>query len=582
MFKKFRSYYKPHKGLLIFVLMMVTGFTLIELSIPHFTRLILNDYIPSNDIKSVLMVASIMIVLMVFYGIFQYFVGYKGHILGISMESDMRIKAFEKLQELGLDYYDTNKTGEIMAKLTTDLHMTAELAHHGIEELLSVSLMLIVGYIYLIQLNFLVTTILFVLFLFGIGLLMYSRRNMIISFRKLRSEHAKINSRLESTINGVRLTKAFSNEEFEINNFKEDNNTYIKAYDKAYDTLGKTNGLNNFFIQLMSIIVLIAGALLVLTTTSFTSGDMFAYFLYFGLLTGPIKKLVSMLEQFQQGWAGFERYIDLMDTKVSITDKIDAITLEDIKGNIKLNNVSFKYNSKDDGVLEKFTLTIPKGKMYALVGPSGVGKTTISQLLLRFYDVNSGSISIDDIDIRDVTIKSLRNHIGYIQQDIVLFYGSIADNIKYGNPNATISEVIEASKLAGVSEFVDKLPNGYETLVGERGATLSGGQKQRISIARIFLKNPKIIILDEATSALDNITEAYVQQSIEVLAIDRTVIVIAHRLSTIQKADMIVVMSNKGIAQMGHHNELINTKGHYKKLYEASKNNILDDSRELN
>ena len=556
MFKLFLSYYKPHKKKLMFVLSMVVFFSLVELSIPIFTRHILNDLIPQQKLYPILIITGILVVLLVFYAFFHYLVGYHGHMLGISIEKDMRIQAFEKLQKLSFSYYDVNKTGTIMTRLTSDLHEVAELAHHGIEEVVSVGLMLVLGYLYLIRLDFWTTTILFIVFLSLMFGLMFARRNMIVAFRKLRKEHAHINSRLEGSISGVRLTRAFGNEAFEVSRFEKDNDQYIEAYQGAYRALGGANAMNNFFVQFISVMVLLTGAFLVMWGR-FSVGDMFAYYIYFSMLVGPIRRLMTMLETFQQGWAGFERFIELMQEPITIFDKEDASTLKDVTGHVLFENVSFGYSRNNQSVLEDFNLEIKPGEMVALVGPSGVGKTTVAQLLPRFYDLKSGAIYVDGHNIHDVTLKSLRDKIGYVQQDVMIFWGSIADNIAYGKPGANRDEVIEAAKQAHIHDFIVSLPKGYETMVGERGVMLSGGQKQRLSIARIFLRNPEILILDEATSAVDNITESAIQERLDALAKGRTVIAIAHRLSTIHHADKIVVIANGKIQNQGEKDEIL-------------------------
>lgn len=580
MFKDFISYYKPHKRLLAFILFIVICFALIELSIPIFSRHILNTLVPEGDLQGIIIIALILVALLFLYALFQYIVGYYGHMLGISIENDMRLKAFRKLQKLGFEYYDVNKTGIIMARLTSDLHEVAELAHHGIEELVATGFMLVFGYIYLIQLNFWVTTLLFILFIVMLVTLLYSRRNQITAFRFLRREHAEINSRLEGSISGIRLTRAFSNEEYEINRFEKDNQRYMAAYDVAYKALGISNATNQFFVQIVNVMVLVCSALLVLNG-NFSTGDMVAYFLYFGMLVGPIKRLMTMLETFQQGIAGFERYTELMNEPITIHDSEDARDILDVKGTIDFDGVSFQYNKDTKKILDDFSMSIKQGEMVALVGPSGVGKTTIAQLIPRFYDIQEGSIAIDGINTHDFTLESLRRHIGYVQQDVFIFWGTIAENIAYGNPKASQEDIELAAKKAGIHDFIITLPASYETMVGERGVMLSGGQKQRISIARIFLKDPKILILDEATSALDNITEAYIQASLEELSKGRTVLVVAHRLTTVQNADKIIVMDQDGIAQSGTHEELLATEGHYRNLYEASNNNFLPSDLEI-
>ena len=577
MLKKFIHYYKPHKRLLTIVLSMVVLFALIELSIPIFSRYMLNTLIPNHDLHGVIILALILISLLIFYAILHYKVGYLGHMLGISIEKDMRIQAFAKLQELGFDYFDTHKTGVILARLTSDLHEVAELAHHGIEEIVAVSIMMVLGYVYLIQLNFWVTTLLFALFIVMLVVLILTRKDLLVAFRQLRKEHAEINAKLEGSIYGIRLTRAFANESYEIEKFDADNDIYIQAYDHAYRALGRSNASNQFFVQFINVIVLVAGAFLVVSG-SFSPGDMFAYFIYFGMLVGPIKRLMTMLETFQQGWAGFERFQNLLDQEVVIKDGANAQVLSDVNGAIAFNDVSFGYGSQNASVLSHFSLNIKHGEMVALVGPSGVGKTTIAQLIPRFYEIDGGSITIDGHNIKDTTLHSLRSAIGYVQQEVIIFWGTIRDNIAYGRISASDEAIHEAAKKAGIHDFIISLPKGYDTMVGERGVTLSGGQKQRLSIARIFLKDPKILILDEATSALDNLTEKYIQSSFDDLARGRTVLVVAHRLTTVQSADRIIVMDKNGISQIGTHASLIQQDGHYKKLYEASKGDYLSET----
>ncbi|GBU10627.1 lipid ABC transporter permease/ATPase [Erysipelotrichaceae bacterium] len=569
MFKNFRSYYRPHKKLLIIVLLSVIGYTCIELSLPFFTRIILNTYVPLEDLSTVFKIGIGMIILIIGHTGLQYSVTYFGHILGTEMENSMRQKAFGKIQQLPFSYFDTNKTGVMMSRLTTDLRDAGEIAHHGVEEVLSITIMLVVGYIYLAGIHFFATNILFLLTFLLLCLVFIARKKMVSSFRLLKIEQGEINSRLEGAISGVRLTRAFANESYEKKRFAEDGQKYLAAYRRAYRALGETVCANSFFIQALNIIVLVGGSLLVIQG-EFSIGDLFAYFLYFNLLATPVRKIMSMLETLQQGYAGFERFEQLMAEPLVIEDKIGAKILHNPKGEIQFNNVTFSYKNESANILSSFDLKIESGEMVALVGPSGVGKTTIAQLIPRFYELASGSISIDGVDIKEYTLQSLRENIGYVQQDVIMFYGTIAENILYGKPGASFAEVENAAKAAGIHDFIISMPGGYQTLVGERGVMLSGGQKQRISLSRIFLKNPKILILDEATSALDNITEAYIQESIEKLSKNRTVLVVAHRLSTVQNADEIIVLDKIGIVQKGKHLELLAEEGHYKELHTSS------------
>ncbi len=582
MFKKFLSYYSGKKKLLYMVLLAVVIYSFIELSLPIFTRKILNVYIPNKDKDKIIISGICLVVLVVVYVIMQFIVAYYGHVLGTWLETNMREKAFEKLQMLPFSYYDNNKTGRIMSRLTNDLRDVGELMHHGAEDLLSVLLMSVLGYIYLVQINFTITTILFVVAFTAIIVMSVMRSNSMKAFKAVRVRHGELNSQLESSISGIRLTKAFSNEDYEIEKFGIQNLEYNETYKSAYKKLAKTMASNQMFIQILNITLIIVGALLVVDQ-KITFGDLVAYVLYIGLLTGPLRKITGMLELFQSGWAGFERFQELMDEPITLVNDPNPIVMKDIKGDIEFKDVVFGYNSVDlengkveNKILNNFNLKIENGKMVALVGPSGVGKTTLVQLIPRFYDVISGSVNIDGINVKKYDIRSLRKNIGYVQQDVFIFGGTIKENILYGKPEATEVEIIEAAKKSDIHEFIMSLDDGYETIVGERGVTLSGGQKQRISIARIFLKDPKILILDEATSALDNITEAYIQKSLEKVIVGRTVVVVAHRLSTIQRADEIVVMSREGIVQRGKHEELLSIDGHYNKLYNAQREGFIE------
>lgn len=581
MFKKFLSYYSGKKKLLYMVLLAVVIYSFIELSLPIFTRKILNVYIPNKDKDKIIISGICLVVLVVVYVIMQFIVAYYGHVLGTWLETNMREKAFEKLQMLPFSYYDNNKTGRIMSRLTNDLRDVGELMHHGAEDLLSVLLMSVLGYIYLVQINFTITTILFVVAFTAIIVMSVMRSNSMKAFKAVRVRHGELNSQLESSISGIRLTKAFSNEDYEIEKFGIQNLEYNETYKSAYKKLAKTMASNQMFIQILNITLIIVGALLVVDQ-KITFGDLVAYVLYIGLLTGPLRKITGMLELFQSGWAGFERFQELMDEPITLVNDPNPIVMKDIKGDIEFKDVVFGYNSVDlengkveNKILNNFNLKIENGEMVALVGPSGVGKTTLVQLIPRFYDVISGSINIYGINVKKYDIRSLRKNIGYVQQDVFIFGGTIKENILYGKPEATDMEIIEAAKKSDIHEFIMSLDDGYETIVGERGVTLSGGQKQRISIARIFLKDPKILILDEATSALDNITEAYIQKSLEKVIVGRTVVVVAHRLSTIQRADEIIVMSRDGIVQRGKHEELLAVEGHYNNLYNAQKEGFI-------
>ena len=554
----------------LFILDMLAALTMsaIDLIYPSFTSTFIDKLIPQQNVSGMLNLVIILFFLFVIRLGLSYFVEYYGHVMGTRMERDMRMDLFKKIQTLNFSYFDNNKTGVIMSRLVGDLRDIAELAHHGPEDLF-ISLVMIIGtFIILFNINPLFTTIIFVIIIFVVIFSMWRRQKMMHAFRTVRQTHADINAQIESSLGGIRLTQSFTNEDFELEKFKHNNEHYSDAWSGAYKQMGIFSGGNNFLIDILNLTMLGLGGYFVYLGT-LTFGEFTGFILYINFLVQPIRRLINFMQQFQTGIAGFERFYELMNVEPSITSDNASQTLTDPKGNIEFNHVSFSYGDSEHHVLNDFNVSIPKGKKVALVGESGVGKSTISLLIPRFYDVTSGEIKIDGTNIKDYDLASLRQAIGHVQQDVYIFFGTIRDNLLYGNPQATNEEIIYAAKKAQIHEFIMSLEDGYETFVGERGVKLSGGQKQRIAIARVFLKNPAILILDEATSALDNITELSIQEALNELTIGRTCIIIAHRLSTVKQADEILVLGRSGIVESGTHEQLITNNGYYADLYKA-------------
>ncbi len=566
--KRFLPYFGKYKGILIFDLFCATLTTLCELVFPmiirHLTSLGTTD--PALlTISLIAKVGLLYLVLRLIDTAANYYMANTGHVMGARIETDMRRDLFNHLQKMSFSYYSTHKVGQLMSRLTSDLFDVTEFAHHGPEEIFICVSKFIVSFTILCSINIPLTLIMFatlpVVFAFA-----YYNKRMRQNFKEQRVQIGEINSQIEDSLLGIRVVKSFANEDIERDKFEEGNKRFLNLKKKGYFYMGGFHSLNRFFEGLMYLTVVVAGSLFMMYK-HISVADFTAYLLYVGTLFASIRTIIQFTEQFQRGMTGIERFIEIMDTPEDIIEKEDAQELKDVQGEIDFKNVSFHYSDDNRDVLTKLSLHIRKGGNVALVGPSGGGKTTMCNLIPRFYDVTDGSITIDGIDVRDVTLKSLRNAIGVVQQDVYLFSGSVIDNILYGLPGATRDAAIEAAKLAGAHEFITELPNGYDTYVGERGVKLSGGQKQRISIARVFLKNPPILILDEATSALDNESERLVQQSLEQLAKGRTVFTIAHRLTTIKNADTIVVLTDEGIAEQGSHDELIAKNGIYSELY---------------
>lgn len=577
MLKRFAAYYKPHMKLFILDMICALVVAGLDLIFPIFSRMFINDFIPNGKIRIIINYTIIIIFLYILRMICYYIMAYWGHMVGSRMEYDMRRELFKHLHTLSFKYFDDNKTGKIMSRLVGDLREIAELAHHGPEDLFISLIMILGSFFILLSINVQLTLMVFLFVVLLILFTVNKRKNMALAFRQVRRKHANINAQLENSISGIRLSKSFANEEHEIDKFEIDNVEYRESWSGAYKAMGIFSAGTHFLSDMLNVVVISGGGLFVYYGY-IDMGDLVAYLLYTSFMIRPIRRLIQFTQLYQSGIAGFERFIEVLDVKSDIVDREDAVSLEGPKGNIEFKEVSFKYNEDNEYVLHNFDLEVKEGKTLALVGPSGVGKTTISQLIPRFYDVTGGSIQVDNIDIRDIKLESLRKNIGLVQQDVFIFWGTIKENILYGRPDASDEEVVEAAKKANIHEFIMSLKNGYESLVGERGVKLSGGQKQRIAIARVFLKNPPILILDEATSSLDNATELAIQASIEELAKDRTTIIIAHRLSTIKNAHEIVVLTDEGIAERGSHEELLESGNIYSQLYKAQfKGYIPDD-----
>ena len=567
MLKSFIHYYKPHWKLFVFDMVCALVAASCDLMYPVISRNIINTYIPDKNLRLILTWCVALLVIYLVQAIMQYFMQYQGHVVGVRMQADMRRDVFEHLQKLPFSYFDEHKTGVIMSRIVNDLMDISEFAHHGPEDLF-ISLVSVIGsFIILCTINIPLTLITFAVLPFLILFVVKKRTAMTIAFRKNRIEIAEVNASLENSIAGVRVARAFTGEQEEAKKFDENNQRYVTVRERAYRVMAEFFSGTNFLTSLMNVVVLTGGGYCVYRGV-INVGDMVAYMLFINMFVNPIKKLIQFVEMFQNAITGYTRFQELMNIEVE-QEEPDAVDLKDVRGEITFDNVSFQYNEGKE-VLSNISMTFPQGEMVAIVGPSGGGKTTLCHLIPRFYEITQGSICIDGQDIRKVTRRSLRSKIGIVQQDVFLFTGTIFDNIAYGKLGASREEVYEAAKKANIHDYIMSLPEGYDTFVGERGVKLSGGQKQRISIARVFLKNPPILILDEATSALDNVTENYIQDSLDELCKNRTTIVVAHRLSTIKNADEIIVMDRDGIQERGTHTQLLEKdNGIYRELYEA-------------
>lgn len=564
MLKRFIRYYKPYKKLFILDLLAAFLVSACDLFYPMITRNIINDVIPNRQIKLLFVFAIVLTLIFLIKAGLNYFMQYWGHVVGVRMQADMRRDLFDKLQDMPNKYFDNNKTGVIMSRIINDLLDISELAHHGPEDLFISLVMLVGSFIILCTINVPLTIITFAIIPFLLFYTIHKRNKMKKAFKETRVKTGEVNATIENSISGVRVTKSFGNKAYEMEKFDKSNGIFKKAREHAYKAMAEYFSGMFFLVDMLELIVLIAAGYFTYLG-KINIGDFAAYLLYIKMFLQPIRKLINFNEMFQNGMSGFERYEEIMNEE-NEKEIPNAKELKDVKGKITIKDVTFRYDNKES-ILENFNLDIEAGKMVALVGPSGGGKTTICNLIPRFYDYESGQIFIDDVDISTVTLKSLRENIGIVQQDVFLFTGTIKENIMYGNPNATDEEVIEAAKNACLHDFIMGLEDGYDTFIGERGVKLSGGQKQRISIARVFLKNPAILILDEATSALDNVTEYEIQKALEELSKDRTTLVVAHRLSTVKNSDEIVVLTDRGIEERGTHEELIKLGGVYSNLH---------------
>ena len=562
MFKKFIRFYKPYKKLFILDLLAASLAAAIDLVYPMMTREIVDNATNHGELRVIGVFAVTLIILFLIKAGCGYFMQYQGHVVGVRMQGDMRRKVFNHLQKLPNTYFDNTKTGDIMSRIINDLQDISELAHHGPEDLFISIVMLIGSFIVLSSINLTLTLIIFAFIPIIVIFTMYQRKRMNRAFLKTRVETGKVNAGLENSISGIRVSKAFVTHDYEEEKFEEGNKSFMNAREGAYKIMAQYFSGANFSLDILNYVVLIAGGIYTFNG-NITVGDFTAYLLYIKVFMDPIKKLINFMEQFQSGMTGFQRYVEIL-AEDREKEKKDAIELKNVKGKITFKDTYFSY--EDNQILNGLSIDIEAGKTLALVGPSGGGKTTFCNLIPRFYDIDKGDILIDDKSIYDVTLSSLRENIGIVQQEVFLFTGTIKDNIRYGNMEASDEEVYEAARKANMHDFIMNLEDGYDTYIGERGVKLSGGQKQRISIARVFLKNPPILILDEATSALDNTTEYYIKKSLDELAKGRTTIVVAHRLSTIRNADEIIVLTDKGIEERGTHEELMNIEGIYKKL----------------
>lgn len=567
MLKSFARYYKPHWKLFVLDMVCALIAASCDLMYPVISRNIINTYIPDKNLQLIFSWCAALLVIYIIQTIMQYIMQYQGHVVGVRMQADMRRDVFTHLQKLPFSYFDEHKTGVIMSRIVNDLMDISEFAHHGPEDLFISAVTIIGSFIILCTVNVPLTLLTFIMIPFLVLFIVKKRTAMTVAFRKNRIEIAEVNASLENSIAGVRVARAFTGEAEEQKKFNENNQRYVAVREKAYRVMAEFFSGTNFLTAMMNVIILAGGGYCVYAGV-ITVGDMVAYMLFINMFVTPIKKLIQFVEMFQNAITGYVRFEELMNVQPEQEDK-HAQELTDVKGEITFDNVTFQYDEGKE-VLSNISLTFPQGKMVAIVGPSGGGKTTLCHLIPRFYEISSGSISVDGHDIRTVTRSSLRQKIGIVQQDVFLFTGTIFDNIAYGKLGASREEVIEAAKKANIHDYIMSLPEGYETFVGERGVKLSGGQKQRISIARVFLKNPPILVLDEATSALDNVTENYIQDSLDELCKNRTTIVVAHRLSTIKHADEIIVMDRDGIQERGTHAQLLEKEnGIYKELYEA-------------
>ena len=568
MLKRFISYYKPYKKLLILDMIAALLISVTGMVYPIITRTMLNDYFPNGLYKKIVIAGCIVLALYIIRMFLRYFVQYYGHVIGVKMQSQMRKDLFAHLQKLPYSFYDNNETGRIMTRITSDLFEVCELAHHGPENLLISSVMIILSFTYLMTINWVLTLIVFACVPILIIVTVHFRKAMNSAFDDRRKSNATINASVESSVTGIRVTKAYTNSAREVEKFNKGDEEFVDSSRRAYKAMAKFFSSTAFITDVFNVIILIAGGVF-LSLGQITAGDYTAFVVSVNLFISPVNTLINFMEQYQNGLSGFKRFVEIMEEEPE-SERESAKPIENVQGEIEFQNVTYAYATSKE-VLHNVSLKLKKGEKLALVGPSGGGKTTLCHLLPRFYNIEgeeNGAILIDGIDIRDLTLDSLRKSIGIVQQDVFLFVGSIKENILYGKPDATDEEIIAAAKKANIHDYIMTLDDGYDTQIGERGVKLSGGQKQRLSIARVFLKDPAILILDEATSALDNTTEVLIQQSLDELCKGRTTLVVAHRLSTVRNADEIAVIMNGKVTERGTHDELIAANGTYKSLYQ--------------
>ena len=568
--KKFLSYYKPYLG--VFAADMFFAFLAAAISLvnPLIVRYITNDLLVKYDINDAMGMIIKLGVAMILLAILEmgcnYYITYKGHVMGACMEYDMRNDIFAHYQKLSFNFFDNEKTGQLMSRITSDLFDITELLRHGPEDVVISIIKFIGAFVILLNVNVYLTIVVFLVIPIMFAFATVVRKKMKRAFKANREKIADVNARIEDNLSGIRVVKSFANEAVEMEKFREGNTRFLSTKRDSYHAMADYHSGLNFFISLVNVVVIVGGGMLIVKEI-INVGDLITFLLYINILIDPIKKLINFTEQFENGITGFERFMDILEIEPDIKDKEDAEELEEVKGNISFENVSFKYNDTTNEVFRNINLDVKAGEYVAIVGSSGVGKSTMCNLIPRFYDVSDGTIRIDGKDIKELTLKSLRNNIGVVQQDVYLFAGTVMDNIRYGRLDASEEEIIEAAKNANAHDFIMELPEGYHTYIGQRGIKLSGGQKQRLSIARVFLKNPPILIFDEATSALDNESEKVVQASLERLAKNRTTFVIAHRLTTIRNAENIIVLTEDGIKEKGTHEELLALGGIYDSLY---------------
>lgn len=567
MLRRFFSYYRPYKRLFIITFLCAIFVAVLELAFPIIVNRVVDTLLPKGDLKIILLACGILFAVYVFNSYAQYVVTYWGHRLGISIETDMRAELFEHIQRLSFSYHDNNKTGHLLSNLTNDLFEIGEVAHHGPEDVFTVVMTLVGSFAVMLHIHFKLAILTFIVVPALVVIVVYCNQRMAMAMRTMLKRMGEFNARVEDTIGGIRLVQAFANEEYERQQFQKDNDRFKDAKIRSYRIMALNISLSYLMMRIIILFVLLCGAYFIIRG-ELTVGNFMAFVLLTNLFFRPIEKINAIIESYPKAYAGFKRFLALLDTEPEIADRPGAIPLDHVKGDISFRGVRFGYD-EDRPVLNGIDLDIRAGETVAFVGPSGAGKTTICSLLPRFYDVQAGSITIDGHDIRDIQLASLRKQIGIVQQDVFLFSGTLRDNIRYGKLDATDEEIWEAVRRAELEAFIRSLPDGLDTVVGERGVKLSGGQKQRISIARMFLKNPPILILDEATSALDTETEASIQRALNELAEGRTTLIIAHRLATIRHADRIIVVTPDGIEEQGTHDELLARGGHYAKLLEA-------------